>query len=313
MKISDFILRGLGSSRLPLVTSAAASEAPASLLEESLVVDLGYARYRGVLDSTTHIRHWRGIRYAAPPINELRYQAPQPPGHVSEGILNATDFSTFAQCPQTGTVPVGSNTAGVDLGSEDCLFVTVSSPAAAVDLPVFVWIHGGGFQNGNGKLDFSDMMQQSNNSFVVVTIQYRLNSFGFLSSTEVKQRGQLNAGLLDQLQALQWVQNHISLFGGNKSHVTLGGESAGAASIYYHVRAQLQFYVKLLIPQHADYWPVPHFQRESVDWIYPIIDRSSQTIQIRCCSSQQAVLSFGGSSGMYIESDYVRVSCRCTI
>ena len=82
------------------------------------------------------------------------------------------------------------------------------------------------------------MMQQSNNSFVTVVIQYRLNIFGFLSSADVKQNGQLNAGLLDQKQAFEWVQSNIYRFGGDPSHVTLGGESAGAASIYYHSVAQ---------------------------------------------------------------------------
>jgi carboxylesterase type B len=235
MKISDFILCGLNGSCLPLLANTTPAPSPPSLLDDSLVIDLGYARYRGFLDSTTNISHWRGIRYAAPPVGNL-YQAPQSPGNDSDVIIEATNFSSFAQCPQTGTTAADGNLVGADLGAEDCLFLTVSSPATAVDLPVFVWIHGGGFQNGNGKLDFSYMMQQSNYSFVVVTIQYRLNSFGFLSSVDVRQRGQLNAGLLDQLQALQWVQKYIHLFGGNSSHVTLGGESAGAASIYYHVR-----------------------------------------------------------------------------
>ena len=79
------------------------------------------------------------------------------------------------------------------------------------------------------------MMLQSNNSMVIVSIQYRLNSFGFLSSADLKQNGVLNAGLLDQEFALKWVQKYIHLFGGDNTRVTIGGESAGAGSIYYHV------------------------------------------------------------------------------
>ena len=124
----------------------------------------------------------------------------------------------------------------IDLGAEDCLFLSIFSPECAHNLPAFVWIHGGGFQNGNGKLDFSDMVQQSNNSLVTAVLQYRLNYFGFLSSPDVKQHGQLNAGLMNHKQALQWVQDYIYLFGGDRKHVKLGGEFAGAASIYFHIR-----------------------------------------------------------------------------
>ena len=127
-----------------------------------------------------------------------------------------------------------------DAGSEDCLFLSVAAPADAKDLPVLVWIHGGAFEYGNGKLEFTEMMVQSNNSFVGVAIQYRLNSFGFLASADVKRGGALNAGLLDQEAALKWVQEYIHLFGGDRERVTLGGQSAGAGSVYYHVRISLR-------------------------------------------------------------------------
>ena len=76
-----------------------------------------------------------------------------------------------------------------------------------------VWIHGGGFEYGDGKVEFTEMMVQSNNSFISVSIQYRLSSFGFLSSVDVKRGGALNAGLLDQEAALKWVHEYIHLFG----------------------------------------------------------------------------------------------------
>jgi carboxylesterase type B len=115
--------------------------------------------------------------------------------------------------------------------SEDCLFLNVQSPAEAVDLPVLVWIHGGGYGAGSGQDDFTELLQTNGNSFVVVSVQYRLGPFGFLASEEVVRRGVANAGLLDQFFALQWVQAHIHRFGGNASMVTVSGESAGGGSV----------------------------------------------------------------------------------
>jgi carboxylesterase type B len=90
--------------------------------------------------------------------------------------------------------------------SEDCLFLNVQSPANATNLPVLIWIHGGGYGAGSGRQDFSDLLTTNENRFVVVSIQYRLGPFGFLASDELYRRGVVNAGLLDQLFALQWVQ-----------------------------------------------------------------------------------------------------------
>jgi carboxylesterase type B len=107
--------------------------------------------------------------------------------------------------------------------SEDCLFLNVQSPVNAINLPVLVWIHGGGYGAGSGQNDFTDFLNVNGNNIVVVSIQYRLGPFGFLASEEVAKRGVANAGLLDQFFALQWVQRHISRFGGNASMVTISG------------------------------------------------------------------------------------------
>jgi carboxylesterase type B len=90
--------------------------------------------------------------------------------------------------------------------SEDCLFLNVQSPANASNLPVLVWIHGGGYGAGFGRLDSSELLTMNGNNFVTVAIQYRLGPFGFLASDELHRRGVVNAGLLDQIFALQWVQ-----------------------------------------------------------------------------------------------------------
>ena len=109
--------------------------------------------------------------------------------------------------------------------------MNVYAPSNAKGLPVLVWIHGGGYGIGDGTQDLSTIINANNNSFVGVAIQYRLGAFGFLSSSEVKANGTVNAGLLDMQFALQWVQKNIALFGGDATKVTISGESAGGGAV----------------------------------------------------------------------------------
>jgi len=132
------------------------------------------------------------------------------------------------QCKQVG---FSGGSAFPSTGSEDCLFLNVQSPANATNLPVLVWIHGGGYGAGNGQQDFTDLLTTNGKNFVVVSIQYRLGPFGFLASDEIARKGVTNAGLRDQYFALQWVQAYISQFGGDGSAVTISGQSAGAGSV----------------------------------------------------------------------------------
>jgi carboxylesterase type B len=120
--------------------------------------------------------------------------------------------------------------------SEDCLFLNVYAPPNAANLPVLVWIHGGGYGLGNGQQNLTDLILANNGSFLGVTIQYRLGAMGFLSSDEVDRFGTVNAGLKDQTFALQWIQKYIHLFGGNPRAVTISGESAGAGSVMLQSR-----------------------------------------------------------------------------
>ncbi|EIW78140.1 alpha beta-hydrolase [Coniophora puteana RWD-64-598 SS2] len=220
-------------------------------------IDLGYATYQGATNSSTSISSFLGISYAAPPTGDLRFQAPQAPVVVS-GVQQATaQPNECYQAPfgnaTTSSFPYGyadSISGGASIRkrdvepSEDCLYLNVYTPAdvsssTSASLPVLVWIHGGGYIAGGASgFDGADIVQESANGLVVVVIQYRLGVFGFLSGNEVVNGGgALNAGLLDQTYALQWVQSQISKFGGDPSKVTIWGESAGAGSVLQHIIA----------------------------------------------------------------------------
>ncbi|KAK4148784.1 acetylcholinesterase [Chaetomidium leptoderma] len=198
--------------------------------DSSLVVNLGYAKYRGVHTASTGLNSWKGIRYAAPPTGHLRWQPP----HALPLRLNApiTDAAAFGPiCPQT--MPAVPNVPFIP-GNEDCLFLNVYAPPNASKLPVLVYIHEGGYGMGDGTHDMSEIINANEKGFVAVTLQYRLGAFGWLSSKEVKKNGAVNAGMLDQAFALAWVKLYICQFGGDPSQVTIAGESAGGGSVMYH-------------------------------------------------------------------------------
>ncbi|KAE8145133.1 Alpha/Beta hydrolase protein [Aspergillus avenaceus] len=197
-----------------------------SLAATQNVVDLEYARYTGESISNG-VAQWLGIRYAAPPTGPLRFAAPQDPEIVDE-VQYAVQHGP--KCIPTGHFPVPEGTA------EDCLFLDVFAPVRERDvsklLPVFVWIQGGGFNsNSNANYNGTGLIRASDMGIVVVTFNYRVGPYGFLSGTEILESGSVNNGLKDQIKVLRWVQKHISKFGGNPKHVVIGGNSAGAASI----------------------------------------------------------------------------------
>ncbi|TVY42441.1 Lipase, partial [Lachnellula occidentalis] len=194
-----------------------------------LVVDLDYAKYEGVKQDDG-ISHWLGIRYAAPPVGDLRFRAPQTP----------CTNQTLQKADTYGTVCHSSPSISIDPAhNEDCLFLDVYAPTnPSSSLPVFVWFPGGGFNAlPETATDGSPLIKAGDFGFVVVTVNYRVGPYGFLASREVQEDGDLNAGLLDQRRALHWVQEHIHLFGGDPKHVTIGGASAGAASVDLHLTA----------------------------------------------------------------------------
>jgi len=183
---------------------------------------------------------FRGIPYAAPPVGSLRFCAPEPiaPWYGSRPAL---DFGPSA--PQVGPISRLVRTMiGVGGGaqSQDCLYLNVWTPGAgpssrAKRRPVMVWIHGGAFILGSGSSRlYSGARLAQRGDVVVVTINYRLGALGFLTWDSLcgeTGRPPANAGLLDQLAALEWVRDNIEEFGGDPDNVTLFGESAGGMSV----------------------------------------------------------------------------------
>ncbi|KAK2741018.1 hypothetical protein FQN57_005754 [Myotisia sp. PD_48] len=194
------------------------------------VVDLGYSKYQSV-DGPEHVSRWLGMRYAAPPLGELRFAAPQDPIRV-DGVQNANKFKPA--CLSTGNKPSHSS-------AEDCLFLNVFAPTDSdhdSNLPVFFYIHGGGFNaNSEHGVDATGLIKASGGKIVVVTVNYRLGLYGFLAGEEIEKHASLNNGLKDQIHALKWVKKHIRNFGGNPDHVVIGGHSAGGASVSYLLTA----------------------------------------------------------------------------
>ncbi|KAK0871874.1 hypothetical protein LTR91_013682 [Friedmanniomyces endolithicus] len=197
----------------------------------NLKVDLGYSVYEGYSNATAKLDVFKGIRFAAPPIGSLRWQTPRAPEQNRSSTIPATAYAPT--CPQSGDSAYGTvQPANQSLASEDCLFLNIWTPSNATGpLPVFVWIHGGGYGAGSGRQDLTAFINTNDNAFVGVAIQYRLGAFGFLSSDEVYRKGVVNAGLLDQHLALQWVQQYIHQFNGDPTQVTISGESAGGGSV----------------------------------------------------------------------------------
>ncbi|WP_053219302.1 carboxylesterase/lipase family protein [Virgibacillus senegalensis] len=172
---------------------------------------------------------WKGIPYAKPPIDELRFEPPQPAENW-EGIREAFEYGPVCPQPQESAAMQGIKTEDM---SEDCLYLNVWTPnSSKKDLPVMVWIHGGAFTSGAGSSYlYNGARLAGQNDVVVVTLNYRLGALGFLHLAGLDDRFSANLGLLDQVAALRWVKNNIAAFGGDPGQVTIFGESAGSMSI----------------------------------------------------------------------------------
>ncbi|XP_044730574.1 acetylcholinesterase-like [Chrysoperla carnea] len=212
--------------------------------EDSLIVKTRKGRVRGVTltaVSGKQVDAWMGIPYAQKPVGHLRFRHPRPVDPWDD-ILNATSppnscvqiiDTVFGDFP--GSAMWNPNTPL----SEDCLYVNVVSPKPRPkNAAVMLWIFGGGFYSGTATLDVYDHKTLvSEENIILVSMQYRVASLGFLFFDTADVPG--NAGLFDQLMALQWVHDNIHAFGGNPQNVTLFGESAGAVSVSLHLLSPL--------------------------------------------------------------------------
>ncbi|KAK0469130.1 alpha/beta-hydrolase [Desarmillaria tabescens] len=204
--------------------------------QSNATVVLDYGTFNGATNETSGIVSYLGVRFADAPIGDLRWHAPVSPPTTHLGEVDAASFGPV--CIATSQ---SSSTVDFNRSSEDCLFGNVYVPIGAstsAPLPVLVYWHGGGYQGGNSRSYTPEwLMQSSTEPFIFVTFQYRLGQFGFLGGSLLAADGVINAGLLDQRAALRWVQRYIGEFGGNSSHVTIWGQSAGAGSTMFQVMA----------------------------------------------------------------------------
>jgi len=189
------------------------------------VVSVTDGKVRGT--SANGVNVFRGIPYAAPPVGKLRWQPPHPTKRW-KGVLDGTEFANT--CPQV--TELGSF-AGPTSVTEDCLYLNVFTTGSSKKKGVIVWIHGGGNVDGESNdYDATKLAQggPDGHETVVVTLNYRLGLFGYLSHPALNSEGHLwgNYGIMDIQQALRWVQRNIAAFGGDPNRVALGGQSAGA-------------------------------------------------------------------------------------
>jgi para-nitrobenzyl esterase len=186
----------------------------------------------GLYDTKSGLQTYFGIPFAKPPVGTLRWKAPQPLDSWT-GVLQT---KAFGPRPIQGIVFGDMNSRSNGL-SEDCLYLNVWTPAKrnTTGLPVLVYFYGGGFVAGDGAEPRYDGASMAKKGIVVVTVNYRLNIFGFFAhpelSKETSYKGSGNYGLLDQNAGLQWVQQNIAVFGGDPKKVTIAGESAGSVSV----------------------------------------------------------------------------------
>ncbi|SFB25953.1 para-nitrobenzyl esterase [Cohnella sp. OV330] len=204
------------------------------------VVKVENGTVQGLPAADPRITSFKGIPFAAPPVGDNRWRAPQPAENW-EGVRQAFQF---APVPMQVRQEIDENniytrewTVEPDIAmDEDCLYLNVWTPAKNVDekLPVFVWYFGGGLQVGHtAEMEF-DGERIARRGIVVVTIAYRLNAFGFLCHPEITAEAPeapANFGHLDQQFATRWVKRNIAAFGGDPDNLTIGGQSAGGGSV----------------------------------------------------------------------------------
>ncbi|XP_050499751.1 juvenile hormone esterase-like isoform X2 [Diabrotica virgifera virgifera] len=206
---------------------------------ENIVVQIPNGEIRGrkeysLRKTKTTFYAFQQIPFGKPPIGDLRFADPEP-AEKWDGILDATHNTKI--CYQQSNMYNVPNLE--ELENEDCLYLNVYTPREPYpysSLPVMFFFFGGGFVNGAGNFDFFGPHYLMEHDIIVVTINYRVGPFGFLTTGDTTIAG--NYGLKDQLLALKWVKDNILYFGGDPSKVTIFGQSAGAASVTFHLMSK---------------------------------------------------------------------------
>ncbi|KAF6835292.1 triacylglycerol lipase [Colletotrichum plurivorum] len=238
------------------------------------------------------INSFFGIRYALPPTDERRWRQPAPidskPWPLQKPIINATAPGPRPHCIAINSFPWIPGSAAPDglesYESEDCLYLNVLVPKnpASARFPVLVNIHGGGYVGGvpeNGDA----FVHQAQGEVIFVAVQYRLGVFGFLAGDEIRDSSVANAGLLDQREALNWIQRHIGSFGGDPHKVTIMGGSAGGGSVSMQMMlhgGQHPPPFRAAISEYA--WWTPMYSRTWVDKQYRRVLESSSCADVSC-------------------------------
>src|SRR5437763_284756 len=202
------------------------------------VVKINAGSVSGTMNTTGDIHIFKGIPFAAPPVGELRWKAPQ----------LAAPWTGVKKCDTFGPSPMQASPAPFSMWSaeflipkepisEDCLYLNVWTGAnsSTEKRPVLVWIYGGGFSSGGSAVPIYDGEAMAKKGIVFVSLNYRVGIFGFFAHPELTKESPNHAsgnyGLMDQIAALQWVKNNIAAFGGDPNNVTIAGQSAGSMSV----------------------------------------------------------------------------------
>ncbi len=194
---------------------------------------------RGIAAADPRIITYKGVPFAAPPVGNLRWHEPVACPDW-EGVRDCSRFAPISMQGKPGTqhniYELEWNVDSEIPMSEDCLYLNIWTPAKTTEerLPVFVWFFGGAYQEGNtAEMEFNGE-RIARRGIVVVTVNYRVNCFGFLAHPEITKENPeapANFGLLDQFFGVQWVHKNISEFGGDPDNITIGGQSAGGGSV----------------------------------------------------------------------------------
>jgi para-nitrobenzyl esterase len=238
----------MGAPRLRATAAALALAAGAAAFGGSPALGAGTAamlqpiktqqgQVQGTAGEAPGVTVFRGIPFAAAPVGELRFQPAAPP-KAWTGVRDATKWGDTCIQPSGKTRPIGVNQA-LDMpdspkASEDCLNLNVWTPAkkAGAKLPVMVWFYGGAYAEGGGSMPFANGANLATKGVIIVSMNYRVGPFGFLSTPELTasspHKASGNQALSDSIAALQWVKANIAAFGGDPNNVTIFGQSAGA-------------------------------------------------------------------------------------